>query len=223
MLARRPPRVTRDAAGLKGRRASRLVLVPGQTGRDQEKRPRKRGSGIGRLDALVRSEKTHDSNPSFHCCAKKEIALRVKHALTLLGGSVHFQIFQKDIAVARAQALIILVIFCLSGCGTCANTLVISETGHESYRIYGGMRNDAEVISQSAKRIAAWDNQTIIKHAPATIAGAFFLATVCTLDIPFSLVADTLTLPLCILFTQENDKEAGNATRPHTSNSGENR
>src|SRR5207244_2023569 len=71
------------------------------------------------------------------------------------------------------------------------------------------MRNDAEVISQSGKRIAAWDNQTIIKHAPATIPGAFFLATVCTLDIPFSLVADTLTSPLCILFTQENDKEAG--------------
>jgi uncharacterized protein YceK len=122
--------------------------------------------------------------------------------------------------MTRLQALIVLLSVSVGGCGTCANTLVISETGHESYRIYGGIRNDAEMISQSGDRIAAGK---IISHAPITVPGALCAITLCTVDLPFSLVADTLTLPLCILFTEEHDKDTDKATPERRSDSGENR
>jgi uncharacterized protein YceK len=108
----------------------------------------------------------------------------------------------------KIQSCLLVSALFLSGCGTYTNTLVISETGHESYRVYGGLQNDFEVIRKSGKRIAAWDNQEIIDHAPATVQGAFVLATVCTLDIPLSFIADTLTLPLCVLFTEQNQRDA---------------
>src|SRR5260370_42107738 len=94
-----------------------------------------------------------------------------------------------------------------SGCGTYVNTLFIGETGHEGYRIYGGIQNDFEAIDQSAARIAAGNNEKLIKHTPATVPGACLIATVFTLDLPFSLVADTITLPLCVLYTRELEAE----------------
>lgn len=73
----------------------------------------------------------------------------------------------------------------LSGCGTVASTLWLSpEEGGQ--RVYGGVRADCDIIHDASKPDSSKN----------TNSGATVLLS--ALDMPFSLVGDTVALPLTI-------------------------
>jgi uncharacterized protein YceK len=80
---------------------------------------------------------------------------------------------------------------CLSGCGTAAN-LSGGIQGWRSAQIYGGVRRDVK----SAEQFIAdnWAGEADIQQDVGTVVGVGLIS----LDVPFSLIGDTLTLPITI-------------------------
>jgi uncharacterized protein YceK len=89
-----------------------------------------------------------------------------------------------------ARLLLLLPALYATGCGTLGNTIGIRYPS-EHLRVYGGVQLDVE---QSQERIAkAKDAKTTNERAEACV-GLFLM----TVDMPFSAIADTLTLPFTI-------------------------
>jgi uncharacterized protein YceK len=89
------------------------------------------------------------------------------------------------------KAIVVLIVsFCLGGCGTMGNVWCCCKSGEE--KVYGGVANDLEALGNGARHIC---------H-PESPADAAFYALVLPLffavDLPLSLVGDTLTLPITI-------------------------
>jgi uncharacterized protein YceK len=83
-----------------------------------------------------------------------------------------------------------------AGCGTCANTLWWSpEEG--GMRVYGGVRAHVERLQESPPNESVWDD----------IGYCAFAA----IDMPLSLIGDTLTLPFTIV--AEARKPSANSTK----------
>jgi uncharacterized protein YceK len=100
----------------------------------------------------------------------------------------------------------------LGGCGTMANiTLSGSPSGGGSMKMYGGVQRDLDIVHDcTTNPDHPKDNAEAICFAAA--------ATVAAVDLPFSVVADTLTLPITIpvaLVTQgRTDKPQESASGP---------
>jgi uncharacterized protein YceK len=95
----------------------------------------------------------------------------------------------------------------VSGCGTFVNTYWCYPCGGgnglpEQFRVYGGIRNDVQMLRE-------------VKHSdPCTLA----IAPLIVLDMPLSLVADTLTLPACLAvqLSKASDGNTDVGPRPQT-------
>ena len=92
--------------------------------------------------------------------------------------------------MARAGALAALAgaVVWLGGCGTVANLV---RSGDEQ-RVFGGVRLDMEAVQECAGEVGKAGGP---ENPADTVVGATFSV----LDIPLSLVGDTLTLPLTFL------------------------
>src|SRR5690242_10542993 len=100
----------------------------------------------------------------------------------------------------------------LGGCGTVANvTLSGPPSGGGALKVYGGVQRDLDIVR---------DCTTNPDHPKDNAEAVCFAAavTVAAVDMPFSVIADTLTLPITIpvaLVTQGRaDKQAPAASRP---------
>lgn len=93
----------------------------------------------------------------------------------------------------RAAALLI-VVGLLSGCGTVANLAVGAREGWKNARIYGGVRRDV----QSAEDWLAHSWVPLEKMELQQDLGAAVGVGLVGLDVPFSAIGDTLTLPITI-------------------------
>lgn len=92
-------------------------------------------------------------------------------------------------AVSRLVMALSVVWGC--GCGTLANTCGrVKEDG--AAKVYGGMKMDLE----SGK--AAW-TQAIHPAGLLSFVEGAGIAVLCTLDLPFSVAGDTLTLPMTVV------------------------
>ena len=78
-----------------------------------------------------------------------------------------------------------LLLVIVSGCGTCANTLWLRPEEGGS-RIYGGVRLGVETASEAVSRPYDAEDDLVDRCQCIILP---------TLDMPFSLVGDTLTLP----------------------------
>jgi uncharacterized protein YceK len=94
-------------------------------------------------------------------------------------------------------------IICLTcsaaGCGTFVNTVGFKNEPKE--RIYGGVRWDVEGGS---------DNLVRVTKGTETVGAAAASTAVCLIDLPLSIVGDTITLPLVIVrqIVPSNDQES---------------
>jgi uncharacterized protein YceK len=88
----------------------------------------------------------------------------------------------------RVIMLASLLALAANGCGTFCNTLWLSE-GEGGGRIYGGVRVDGELVHGCLEDKDDTSGRRALKMAVAVT------------DIPLSVVADTLTLPVTILTT----------------------
>jgi uncharacterized protein YceK len=86
---------------------------------------------------------------------------------------------------SRVIMLASLLALAANGCGTFCNTLWLSE-GEGGGRIYGGVRVDGELIRACLEDKDDTSGRRALKVAVAVA------------DIPLSIVADTLTLPVTI-------------------------
>jgi uncharacterized protein YceK len=84
-----------------------------------------------------------------------------------------------------------LAVVCLSGCGTAAN-LSGGIQGWRNAQIYGGVRRDVK----SAGQFVAdnWTSESDFQQDVGTVVGVGLIS----LDVPFSFIGDTLTLPITI-------------------------
>lgn len=97
------------------------------------------------------------------------------------------QVLRTCVATALLPAL-------LSGCGTLSNVtgrerLFLSELNQRQPRLYGGVRNDIEWLNL---------DDVPAHRVPKHLSRAPFSSTLYIADIPASLVADTLTIPLVL-------------------------
>jgi uncharacterized protein YceK len=100
--------------------------------------------------------------------------------------------------MARAVTVAILVVAAMSGCGTVANNVVCigpPPSFREGFQApYGGVRNDIEGFCGSVKSAVHPDDD----DDRVSSAG---MAVLCVVDLPFSLVGDTIFLPVNIIGT----------------------
>ena len=89
-----------------------------------------------------------------------------------------------------ARLLLLLSTLYAAGCGTLGNTIGIRYPS-EHLRVYGGVQLDVEQTQESVAK--AKDAKTTNERVEACV--GLFISTV---DMPFSAVADTLTLPFTI-------------------------
>jgi uncharacterized protein YceK len=88
----------------------------------------------------------------------------------------------------RSTLLVAVALTTLAGCASVGNF-----AGEEGCRVYGGTRTDASLISD------CWGGESEIAKSQA-IAGPVRLAGGCCglVDLPFSMIADTVTLPITV-------------------------
>jgi uncharacterized protein YceK len=94
--------------------------------------------------------------------------------------------------MGRASLAVLgLAVLCLSGCGTAAN-LSGGFQGWRKAQIYGGVRTDVK----SAEQFVAdnWTSESDFQQDVGTVVGVGLIS----LDVPLSLIGDTLTLPITI-------------------------
>jgi uncharacterized protein YceK len=89
-------------------------------------------------------------------------------------------------------------IFAMSGCGTVSN-IAFSLNPHYEYQIYGGVRNDVEVVWWGSLK-ELWKDSEKKTKAEALFDVACCTAF-CTIDLPLCAALDTLTLPITIKST----------------------
>jgi uncharacterized protein YceK len=116
-----------------------------------------------------------------------------------------------------AMAVGLAVLAGLSGCGTAANTVFLNEV-EGGKRAYGGVRADWEIVRERGE-----------EGSGANLRAPLWAA----IDMPFSLVADTVTLPYILgyqagLFGREDTTHPGagkpsNWLHPNNANSTDNR
>jgi uncharacterized protein YceK len=87
----------------------------------------------------------------------------------------------------NACALFAVCVLFVSGCGTVANTLWLNDD-EGGMRVYGGVRGDWEIIHESST------------GSPGTRMDSYSVL-LGSLDIPFSAIGDTVTLPLTIPYS----------------------
>jgi uncharacterized protein YceK len=92
---------------------------------------------------------------------------------------------------AIKAAVLLVGMTLLSGCGTAANLLYIGLPTDDKLNVYGGVMVDAKVIRGSA-------TDTLRPKGVQGFAASARDAVLMTLDLPFSAVADTLTLPVTV-------------------------
>jgi uncharacterized protein YceK len=90
----------------------------------------------------------------------------------------------------------------LCGCGSVLNHTHMNLA--ETDKVYGGVQMDAETVRTCAAWVARGDGN------PRQLAFSMLSGTLCVLDMPFSLVADTLWLRHDLRVTRE--KQAAQAT-----------
>jgi uncharacterized protein YceK len=79
----------------------------------------------------------------------------------------------------------------VTGCGTVLNTCSVALGEPEQMRIYGGVQIDLETIAQRDGSQAPWpDDLTAEDHRG--------FAQLAALDLPFSLLGDTVALPVMV-------------------------
>jgi hypothetical protein len=113
------------------------------------------------------------------------------------------------------------LLFC--GCGTMANLggkadSILGPVHDPEYKVYGGIQNDFESVrdffnAESPKKqpeTFLWPLGLIINE----LEGFFLVTGPAVVDFPFSLVGDTLTLPITIQKTLEKQRKqtSGDAT-----------
>ena len=90
-----------------------------------------------------------------------------------------------------------------TGCGTVVNTLVLCpEEGGQ--RIYGGVRVDLDVANPLKRDSGIVREAGAVPLTPADRVGR--LAFLC-IDLPLSIIGDTLTLPLILMCQASNQRE----------------
>jgi uncharacterized protein YceK len=92
--------------------------------------------------------------------------------------------------MARAAIRLVAVLFVvwLSGCGTITNTCWRSPD-EKCAKMYGGVKMDIEAGREASSQVSHPDDlQSFVEGVR--------IVTCCTLDLPFSAVGDTLTLPI---------------------------
>jgi len=113
----------------------------------------------------------------------------------------------------RRTLLVSVIAVCLSaGCGSVCNHVHFNNPSSE--RVYGGVRLDAETARECGGSLVRGEVKT-----PKELAAATFFGTMCLVDLPFSLVADTLWLRNDMRVTREKEALAANpelASMPHT-------
>ena len=99
-----------------------------------------------------------------------------------------------------------------AGCGSVCNHVHFNNPSSE--RVYGGVQLDAE----TARECGGWLIRGEVK-TPKELVAATFFGTMCLIDLPFSLIADTLWLRNDMRVTREKEAQAANpelASMPHS-------
>jgi uncharacterized protein YceK len=106
------------------------------------------------------------------------------------------------VVMMRTQVIAVGMLCALSGCGTMEN---LSGSGG----VYGGVRDDASII---AGCLTPGDKET------GNAAADLVVATLLLVDLPLSLIGDTVTLPLSLLFGGDDGKgnSAGHPSQANT-------
>jgi uncharacterized protein YceK len=99
----------------------------------------------------------------------------------------------------RRIAMSALTALVASGCGTVANTLWL-DRDQGGKRVYGGVLADIEVARETSKAPPAKDSGLAIGLA--------------ALDVPFSAVADTATLPVTLWWACHTQNAKQESSRP---------
>jgi uncharacterized protein YceK len=88
-----------------------------------------------------------------------------------------------------------MILSSVAGCGTVINTCRPCSGGGSSlpepYRVYGGVRADLELAAEPLKH--CWEAKDV--DLARRFAGSALICALCAVDLPLSLVGDTLTLP----------------------------
>jgi uncharacterized protein YceK len=116
----------------------------------------------------------------------------------------------------RGIASIALTLCLLSGCGTVANIAELGDPAPDHPVIYGGVRKD--IAARGNALTGAMMARPLDGGAQSAIFEAVALQF--TLDIPFSVVGDTLTLPVTIpaeLLRSPKESAADRASDQHNS------
>ncbi|HLN33158.1 MAG TPA: hypothetical protein VK395_35840 [Gemmataceae bacterium] len=113
----------------------------------------------------------------------------------------------------KAHVLTILVAAATSasvGCGSCAEAFCGPMFWYDGPRFYGGVRMDAEEISENAKKLRTTSGEEISSRVEAVPVIAFFSA-----HMPLSAIADTLAIPI-VMYEREQWRSQHNqqATSP---------
>ena len=93
------------------------------------------------------------------------------------------------------RILFLVVLVSVTGCGT-ITCLDVAQNDPKCQPIYGGVRTDINCIltgSEEWEKLKVGESKYLVKPF-------------CVIDLPFSLVADTLLLPRAISLTIENKK-----------------
>lgn len=84
---------------------------------------------------------------------------------------------------AARTACILIALVTVSGCGTVGNMFQLK--GFPEYKVYGGVENDLD----------AWSDIVEYEHSLSTV---WFYRTLIAIDLPLSIIADTVTLPITV-------------------------
>lgn len=117
--------------------------------------------------------------------------------------------------VLRAAVLLFLVGL-LSGCGTVANLAVGAREGWKNTRIYGGLTRDVQTAGNWIDHSWTWGKNLNIQQDIGTVVGVVLVG----IDMPLSVIGDTLTLPITIpLSLSGTARNDGNVRRVTAANS----
>jgi uncharacterized protein YceK len=93
----------------------------------------------------------------------------------------------------------------VSGCGTCINCLNADKAGprnpQEAGRVYGGVRLESELV----RYVVAQDSTPAV--ADCSLFTRIYATCFLGIDLPLTVVGDTLTLPYTILYTRRCQAE----------------